>query len=293
MLLFLLSTLYVAQAATFVPPLRGEVLPVNSSRVVRGLLECRCSPTFKRPRNDSLAIINATLTDIASMAGNATRATTARAALEMCTTMASLEDCINADAALRDTHTKPLCSYDKMGGINLFRTNNVYTHTGTCRLVHSSPTAAAAVHLNEGCVAVEHLRGAVHQYLWPLRRPVVCRSSAYGVLCATANHAIIYRGHYTSLTRLCAAQRWHGCWRSVALVNNMRVTVNRRLRVSPEIVLTPYDVRFPKAATWVAQLSQDALVLVAGAVFAFHVVALLTYCYSYVTNYCLQSLALD
>lgn len=109
---------------------------------------------------------------------------------------------------------------------------------------------------NEGCVAIEHLRGYALQHPNHLRRHVLC----YDNFCATPNHAIIVDDRYTSMKRLCANQ-WQ-CVESQKLVNNLKIAKNRRVQVSARIVVTPYDLRFPKAASWVAQIAEDVWYLI-------------------------------
>lgn len=111
---------------------------------------------------------------------------------------------------------------------------------------------------NEGCVAVEHLEGFVLQHRTHLLRSVLCSSG----FCATPNHGIIVDGVYTSMKQLCFEGSWK-CFRQIKWVNNLKVAANRRAVVSDSIIITPYDVRFPKAAIWVVQISEDALGLVA------------------------------
>lgn len=110
--------------------------------------------------------------------------------------------------------------------------------------------------LNEGCVAVEHLRGFVLQHPRHLRRTVLCRRG----FCATPNHAIVVDGVYTSMGRLCEDE-WQ-CRREVRLVNNLKVAANKMARFDEQIVITPYDIRFPVFLVWVAQMGEDAVNIV-------------------------------
>lgn len=115
---------------------------------------------------------------------------------------------------------------------------------------------------NEGCVAVEHLEGYVLQHAAPLRRSVLC---AHG-FCATPNHAIIVGGKLTSMRVLCGSE-WK-CVRSVKMVNNLKLAANRRAKVSELVMVTPYDLRFPKAAVWVVQIAEDVMYIVVAGVVA-------------------------
>ncbi len=111
---------------------------------------------------------------------------------------------------------------------------------------------------NEGCVAVEHLSGYVLQHPRHLARVVLCSRG----FCATPNHAIIVRGRPTSMKELCAPGGQWKCMENFKLVNNLKLSVNRRARVTDEITITPYDVRFPRLFIWIAQMLEDVVQLV-------------------------------
>lgn len=118
------------------------------------------------------------------------------------------------------------------------------------------PSALPPNRVNEGCVAVEHLSGYVLQHRAHLSRAVLCSKG----FCATPNHAIIVRGEWTSMKRMCKSE-WN-CVQAVKLVNNLKLAANRRVVVNDEITITPYDIRFPLWATWVAQMAEDVVGLV-------------------------------
>lgn len=115
-----------------------------------------------------------------------------------------------------------------------------------------STNSSATGRQGEGCVAVEHLDGYILQHGTHLLRPVLCSRG----FCATPNHGIIVDGVYTSMKKLCSDGSWQ-CIRQSKLVNNLKVAANRRAVVSDSIVVTPYDVRFPKAAIWSVQMLED------------------------------------
>ncbi len=125
--------------------------------------------------------------------------------------------------------------------------------------------------MNEGCVAIEHLEGYVLQHKQHLTRDVLCADG----FCATPNHAIIVDGAYTSMKQLCNAG-WK-CTESVKLVNNLKVWANRRAVVNDRITVTPYDVRFPKAASWVAQAAEEVYDFVSSSIVMATVVALVLF----------------
>lgn len=268
-LLCCLLSLVRALNVTFVPAIPSIVLHKNSSHIVRGILNCTCSPTEDKPRAVSLVIINASLTATqfelgasAEISKAAQRA--AKTELKVCASYTNLADCINADRALRGKFPYPLCTYDNSTGKNLYYdSTGKYHHTGTC--IFRAPevsndgdsTSSKGKPLNEGCVAVEHLQGYIMQYFWNLRRTVLC----YNDFCATPNHGIIFDGEYTSIQRLCSSGRWSPCIPKVKYVNNLRLLSNREVRFSDRLVITAYNFNFPKMLIWILQLAQDILVL--------------------------------
>lgn len=114
----------------------------------------------------------------------------------------------------------------------------------------SPPAASGTAAVNEGCVAIEHLNGYDLQHKNHLRRMVLCSSSEQ--FCATPNHAIIVDGKWTSMKQLCKST-WN-CVRTVKLVNNLRITSHRRATISEGIILTPFDIRYPRWCVWVVQI---------------------------------------
>ncbi len=101
--------------------------------------------------------------------------------------------------------------------------------------------------MNEGCVAIEHLQGYALQHAHHFKRRVLCADG----FCATPNHAIIVDGVTTSMKQLCSGD-WT-CVETEKLVNNLNLFANRRAQISDRIVVTPYDVRFPRWCVWVVQ----------------------------------------
>lgn len=111
----------------------------------------------------------------------------------------------------------------------------------------------------EGCIAVEHLDGLVLQHPRHIRRVVLCGRG----FCATPNHALIVRGQWTSMKKLCADE-WE-CVRTVKLVNNLKVAANTRAVVNGDITITPYDLRYPIWAVWLVQMLEDVFNLLLSA----------------------------
>lgn len=116
--------------------------------------------------------------------------------------------------------------------------------------------------VNEGCVAIEHLQGAITQHAQPLLRPVLCGRG----ICATPNHAFIVNSEWTSMRELCNA-RWT-CVQDARLVNNLKIRANRRWQIAPGIIATPYDRRFPRWCSWAVQIGEDAFPLLFALVLA-------------------------
>lgn len=118
-----------------------------------------------------------------------------------------------------------------------------------------SPTATRSATrrsgLFEGCVAVEHLKGRKLQHT-TVRRPVLC---AFG-LCATPNHALLVSGTWTSMREKCDEGLWK-CDEDVKAVNNLHIPYGTRVRFNEDIVITPYDARFPIALTWLIHIVMD------------------------------------
>ena len=79
---------------------------------------------------------------------------------------------------------------------------------------------------------MHHLHGYVLQHQRHWTRQVLC---SHGV-CATRNHALIVDGRLTSMDELCTRGSWHFITRSM-LVNNLKISANRRASVSDRIVI--------------------------------------------------------
>lgn len=253
-----------------------------SPRLRRGLFDCPCSPSNRTgslpdadlaEMRDALKKIGGVeamnspsphvMAKILGNIGEYTRlANASRRALAKCRDTIRFEGCINADAKLRGQSDTPLCSYDittgrsVVSGVTVGSCVNDTRFNLTAAQVRGQ-SAQVKSRVNEGCVAVEHLDGYVLQHAHHLMRPVLC---AHG-FCATPNHAIIVCGKYTSMGRKCTGD-WK-CIERVTLVNNLKVAANRRARVKADIVVTPYDVRFPRAAVWAVQILEDAWGMIA------------------------------
>lgn len=270
---------------TPVPDPAEQSVLQNSTRFHRGIFECPCSPSNRSdgslPAKDLAEIrngINKTigisefqsretkplqeaLVKVFAHVGDVKKAIKgATSALTRCRKVIRFEGCVNADARLRGKVEPPFCSYDKTTKRNVFAGKTVGSCAGDARFNQSKAQIQAAKLLaratgkqnrNEGCVAAEHLQGYVLQHANHLLRPVLC----YRGFCATPNHAIFVDDNYTSMSRKCA-QDWK-CKERVMLVNNLKVAANRRVKVFERIVITPYDIRFPKAAVWFVQMLED------------------------------------
>lgn len=262
---------------------RAEI-PANSQRIVKGLLTCDCSPTSQAPEEYSIAIVKAILSY------KHTSEARVRAEFAVCN-QKSKQSCVNADESFRNKgFNHSICTYDKNTGQNVFPTKSgTYRILGRCRTQNLSfnsgssidtdmvtanppyptPTTdaissmtpvtqkAALKSKNEGCVAVEHLKGYALQHQYDLIRPVLC----FEEFCATPNHALIIRGVYTSMNIICGKDgEWSGrCVSKERRVNNLRVIYHRSAIYNAHITITPYDIRFPIAAVWTVQIFQEVL----------------------------------
>ncbi len=228
-------------------------LAPTNMRVQRGATSCSCSPSGELPPPGPLREIRRALSV------HATVLIVSR--MNECVRIYNEQDCINADRALRSSYNRSVCTYDSASGRNLVSHGARLVPVGTCSHAEQAVVGRGRSAngketpppnwLTEGCVAVEHLLNHRLQHPWHLRRRVLCHNG----FCATPNHVIIVHGHYTSMNRLCATQ-WQ-CTSRVKLVNNLWVYGSRRVRVSDEIIVTPYDYRYPKIAVWLAQLLHD------------------------------------
>lgn len=264
---------------TPVPDPAPQSVPDNSTRFRLGLFECPCSPSNRsgslpeadvNTMRDSFqksgvfevlfhpegwsppaSLLRKVLSNVNewNVAVNATKEV-----IKKCTENNRVEACVNEDARLRKTVDQPLCSFDSESGLNLVNGVTVGSCAGDGRFNMTTKQIQARANekkANEGCIAIEHLKGYVLQHPSHLKRPVLCARG----FCATRNHGIIVDGEYTSMGRMCS-KRWT-CTERVTLVNNLKLAANRRARVSKHIVVTPYDIRFPKAAIWVVQILED------------------------------------
>lgn len=263
--LLLLAALYSARLGA----------AASDDSVRRGFLYCPCSATGRNFSVAALGLLEggirdarlelnsdgASFGDVAAVLGKA---------MVSCMKTHGAEACVIADAA----GTGAFCTRDQSGAslVRLKRDSNVLSVAPPCNesaptdetllpspesTVTSQPLVGVPItELNEGCVAIKHLEGYVLQHRRHLRRRVLCARG----FCATPNHALIVRGQWTSMRRLCAGE-WT-CTESVTLVNNLKVMANTRAVVSDEITVTPYDLRFPVWTIWVVQMAEEVLRLV-------------------------------
>lgn len=257
-------------------------LMLRSSRMRRGYLWCSCSPHRSVSPKERKTVSEALGrlaekrsfskhgdTGLLSIKDSRLRKA-AEEELFACSKKFSYSKCINADAALRGAGNESLCSWDSRTlrniGPEFFGKPDTLVTLGKCRTsrlskVYGSSFDSRGGHqlrakgsANEGCVAVHHLSGYVLQHRTNLIRPVLCSRG----FCATPNHAILLRGVLTSMRNLCGSSEWK-CVNALMPVNNLKVTVNRRARFSNDIIITPYDIRFPKFATWIVQILENVL----------------------------------
>lgn len=268
---------------TPVPDPGPQSVPTGSLRRQEGLFECPCSPTNRsgslpekevaqvRKALEKVGGLEALSQDpspqvLAKILKNLVDLKTGiqafKRVLTQCREVHRIEGCVNADAKLRGKVDPPLCTFDSATARNIVRAVTVGSCAADARFNLTTmqlrgESQSQSQPADEGYVAIEHLEGHVLQHPEHLLRPVLC---AHG-FCATRNHAIIVDGEYSSMGYKCGNE-WR-CMERLILVNNLKVAVNRRTRVNENIVVTLYDIRFPKAAVWAVQIFEDVINMLA------------------------------
>ncbi len=259
-----------------------QYFKLNATRAHPGLLWCWCSPGAEilgpaQKLEEAKQHLRTVLSNLTSLP-LAQASKLADVKIRQCSHQYSYAKCVEADKQLRGTYNYSMCRYDTVTGRNsgpdFMGDPDGLVTVGHCidnADIHVLPAiaqdrganavvargASKTAPKNEGCVSVRHFgKDAVLQHRWHLLRDVLCWRS----FCATPNHGIYYRGVYTSLGGLCRFN--NQCIKSRMLVNNLKIMVQRRYRVNHEIVVTPYDVRFPWPLIWVVQIGEDVLELV-------------------------------
>lgn len=142
-------------------------------------------------------------------------------------------------------------------------------------LIITSPSASAspitmAQRLNAGCVAVEHIQGHQLQYTRHLLRRVTC----WNEICATQHHSLIVNGKWTTMLSLCSQQQQE-CTEREMYVNNLAIAFTTRLQLTENVIVTPYDARYPIFLCWLAQMVHDSIWLISQSMFMSFIAALL------------------
>lgn len=272
-LLFLFAITTLVAVNESLEKLQPQVdLEIDSSRIRDGLIHCKCSPTDSVPNKGAVDFINKTLPNLQHPQGsksgytvhatkimlrsnkNATLVALTNSKLKECEKIYSHIDCINADNVLRRLFKYSLCTYDYVTGMNLTPEAGGLRTVRTCSANGKVGNSSATIKLNEGCVAINHLKGYPQLYTRNIWTEMYCYKQD---VCATANHAIIFRGVYTSLKVVCANPiHINSCSRKYGWVNNLRVSrryEQNLVKVSDDISITPWDYRFPKIAVWISQ----------------------------------------
>lgn len=222
---------------------------VNASNlsVENGFIHCPCSPDSSNGGHFFSSRIQQNLTasysmlKVAESVNKMKAKELAKQILDNCQKMYVLDVCLANDKDLRKKNNKTLCIYDRVTGRNLD--------------ANAKPLLLCSK-LNEGCVAAEHLVGLEVQHKTHLLRAVLC----WRGFCATPNHGIFVYGRYTSLRKFCTLT--YECTVQVRLVNNLRIFRRRRVQVTPEVAITPYDERFPWWTIWLVQSVQELISLI-------------------------------
>ncbi len=287
-LLVLLALCFIQSSSAQLRDPNEEVISVNSCRLATAPLRCSCSPSKRGYRNATLQLLRTGLAAILNEMKEvdifdeeltrAMVASTVEKKMRDCFKRDGAEACINADEALRREGTY-YCMYDRKTGKNLHfknvtKDNTIVTVAG-CDTDNVTRSCIAKVgenskvpilkrpkHRNQGCVAVEHLDGYAVQHKRHLNRTVLC----FDGFCATPDHALIVDGDWTSMEHLCDKKGGWNCTEDMKLVNNLKVFSKRRVRYNEHIVITPYDIRFPRAAIWIVQIAEATFDLVIQAI---------------------------
>ena len=230
-------------------------MTVTSPNYKAGHMLCLCSPTGANPPSAAVEKTRKAIESLDKPFSSFDSFTWQASCLNT-----SITDCINADASLRDKVKTPLCSYDAESGGNLYTYVDENKREDGLAVVQKCDVISRTYGLgNEGCVAVEHLKGYVLQHRHHLMREVLCGRG----FCATPNHAIIVQGRTTSMKELCSTEGWE-CISTRKLVNNLKIAENTRA-VAGDVTITPYDIRFPVAAIWAVQIFEDGFSLISSA----------------------------
>lgn len=252
---------------THVPDPNEVTVAENAQSFQPGILICPCSPSTRGTVKGAQEVLNGLRQQIDDHTGKRlsglthtgnrdleTLKTKLKREIVKCVADFSMEACVNADVKTRGKGLISMCTYDTATKRNLYQNSTTfdkdYRTAGGCDLADAYKLTKPP--RNEGCVAIEHLEGYVLQHPTHLRRQVLCARG----FCATPNHGIVVGGEYTSMRRLCGGKWLGDCSSRVTLVNNLKIAANRRAVVG-DIIVTPYDVRFPKWSIWVVQILED------------------------------------
>lgn len=246
-----------------------HVLSANDEFDRPGLDFCTCSPN-----GDSQVRVRQVMYTMLLGAQNGLSQQQAQSEMKACARTFSYSECVNADADLRDKLNITMCRWDystkKNTGPDFYGEPDALVTLGACPSsgtpVYLQPVEqdqgtnavlAKSAPANEGCIAVEYLVGRPLQHRRNLNRQVLCHNG----FCATRNHAIYWKGVYTSLGQLCQRKEIF-CVSALKLVNNLKISGNpSRIRVDGNLEITPFDIRFPRMLIYAAQMLEDVLEL--------------------------------
>jgi len=111
--------------------------PPNQGRVQQGYMYCPCSKSSSmRQASQASNLVRRSLNFLRKANESLSLSSQASKFLEDCTTLYSLEDCINGDAQLRTNSTKSLCTYDAVTGRNIVPNTRLYSTTETAGEEH-------------------------------------------------------------------------------------------------------------------------------------------------------------
>lgn len=283
------AALFKSPASPPVVDPKQEVFPrSNVTRLSPGFIECPCSSSWRGFAHDKVLLeARAKLITLAAAVGgtdptgeHAIKVT--QEIYDECVRTHGHEACVNWDAANVFVGDASICLSDRDTGRNVVADgpSNVQT-VGACDLRTDTKSPPESLDIDEdaakkakelsvrpaetqeagpdswfeGCVAIEHLRGANLHHVRHLRRRVLCARG----FCATANHALLINNRWSSMKQMCGKRGSWNCTRSIKMVNNLSVAYHSRWRYDRTIVITPFDARFPNILIWLGQIVEDLI----------------------------------
>jgi len=237
------------------------VFALKSPSIMNGPMSCACSATNRGYPKEALDIMKTGLDNLQEGVTKANifdesevealKEHLEKAALA-CFKKFGTEACVNADKKLRKGG-RFYCMHEMRNGKNVHLKNKEFLTVGPCssNIKTASTETQLGDPINEGCVAIEHIKGYYTLHRNDMMRRVLCVPEID--FCATPNHALLIDGKWSSLKKMCTKEGWE-CTEEERLVNNLNFLFRTRLRFNDRIVITPYDASWPIFCTAIAQI---------------------------------------